>query len=50
MPTMTEPGTGPDKKPGQTRKRLLWFGALWLGGVFVLAVFSFAIHAVFPSP
>ncbi|MDE1174812.1 MAG: DUF2474 domain-containing protein [Parvibaculaceae bacterium] len=47
---MTEPETAQGRKPGETRKRLLWFGALWLGGVLALGVFSFAIHAVFPSP
>ena len=33
-----------DPNPGPLRQRLLWFAALWLGGVGTVALVSFALR------
>jgi hypothetical protein len=34
----------PDWHPRPLAQRLLWFGALWLGGVGTVALISFALR------
>jgi hypothetical protein len=34
----------PDEKPGPLAHRLMWFAALWLGGVATVAIVSYALR------
>jgi hypothetical protein len=34
----------PDRNPRPLAQRLLWFAALWLGGVGTVALISFALR------
>jgi hypothetical protein len=36
--------TPPEKKPAPLARRLLWFVALWLGGVGAVAIVAYGIR------